>query len=160
MGKWSKLKDTLVKFVQPDTWQNKIDKVKKEEYAKLGKMELCKEFLRIDTEKEKLKDQLSDLNTREEALNQLMVDFLETEGDSSVRNIYGTFFIKDDPYCSVTDKTLFNNWVKGEGMEDLFSVNYQTTAGLTKARLEAGQNVPPGITVFMKTSIGHRKSTD
>jgi hypothetical protein len=158
MGKWSKLKSSLVRFTQPVTWQQQIDKFKHGEYGKLTRQQLCAEYLRVDKEKELAKERISGLNTREEALNQLLLDHLETEGDSSIRNEFGTFYIKDDPYCSVEDRAAYSSWIRQEGMEELLTVNYQTTSGLVKTRLEAGEPIPPGITVFMKSTIGHRKS--
>lgn len=159
MGKWSKLKSTMTRFVQPETWQQKIDKVKLELKSK-NRIDLCKELTFLWSEKDKIKEKLAELNTREEAICQIMVDQLEGEEEISFKNPFGTFFLKDDPYCTIENKNDYLAWIEQQGLHDILTVNYQTMAGMTKTRLENGEELPPGIKVFMKTSIGHRKPND
>jgi hypothetical protein len=168
MGKWTALKNKLVRYSEPDSWQQKIDKVKlgdptsttpttEKPYAKLTRLELCEEMVRVAEEKDKIKEALADLNVREAAIDQVMVDMLEGEGELQVKNAFGTFFIKDDPYCSIVDREAYLKWVGENDLEELLTVNYQTTSGIVKGKLEAGEEIPPGIKVFMKSSIGYRK---
>jgi hypothetical protein len=159
VGKWSKLKGTLTKFSQPQTWQEKIDEVKKTLSSK-NRIELCKELTEVERKKDELKEKISECNTHEEAINQILVDMLEGEGETSIKNMFGTFFIKDDPYCSIENKHDFMGWIHRENMTEILSVHYSTMAGIVKTRLESGDEIPSGIKVYMKTSIGHRSPKD
>lgn len=159
MGKWSKFKNTLVRFAQPEAWQSKVDK-RKQHFSQMSKVELCKQFTLVKDEKDRLNDELSVANIDEEALHQILVELLESEGDTQIKNEFGTFFIRDEPYCSVQDRRAYLDWVRESKMEDILTVNYQTTSGLVKKKLEDGEDVPPGITVFLKSSIGFRKATE
>jgi hypothetical protein len=158
MGKYSQLKGKIAQFTQPDDWQQKIDKLKKE--LALGKkktVELTGIFDVARQKKEALQEQISEVNTELEAVQQVLLAQLEEQDITSLKDTAGnTFFVKDDPYCSIEDRGLFNAWVKETGQEDLFSVNYQTVSAITKDALVNAKALPPGVRVFMKSSIQKR----
>jgi hypothetical protein len=157
MGKWSAMKGQLVRFTQPVEWQQKIDK-QKQELQELSLKQLCEHMVATRAQKDQLNSALEDLNTELEALNQLMLEELETEGLTSIKTEQGTFYIQDEPYASVQSKTELIAWVKETGQEELLSLNYMTLSSLTKGRLEAGENPPRGVNVFLKSTIRTRKA--
>lgn len=152
MGKWSNLKEKFVKFVQEPTYQALIDK-QKQVYLPKSRLERCQLLASAKKEKEKLEDLIKLRNIELEALSQLLVDDLEGEDESKVVNSAGTFAIKDSPYPQVKDRAAYLAWIRQEGLEDLLSVNYKTTEGMVKGMIEKGEALPPGIEVFIKTSI-------
>ena len=154
-SKWQNLRGTLEPFKQEEGWQQQIDLVKKE-HVGLSKLELCSELVDEDHEKKRLEEALQACNTRREALNQLILDKLEAEGDEKITNGMGTFYISDSPYSAVRDKERYLKWIREQGLEALLSVPYPTTNAQVKARLEAGQPLPPGVDVFIKSQIRRR----
>ena len=68
-------------------------------------------------------------------------------------------YIQDKPYSQVVDKTEWLKWIRETGQEDLLSVHYQTMNSLVANRLQQGQDVPPGVKAFIKTSIMRRRPT-
>lgn len=116
-------------------------------------------FCKIRDHKDQLETQVKELNVDLEALSQLLVHEMEGEGLDLFRLDSGdSLSIKDEPYCSVADKNIFINWIKDSRMEDLLTVHYQTLSAMTKQRLESGKPAPPGIKVFMKSSITRRRA--
>jgi phage host-nuclease inhibitor protein Gam len=158
MGKYSKYKDTMTRFQQEPSWQEEIDKHKKE-LATQKNADIASRYSELKDQKKELEEKIKAMNAELEACSQILVDRLETDGTSSFKLTNGTsFFIKDDPYSSVQDKPALYKYLKENGMEDLFSVNYQTLSAIMKERLENGEELLPGVAVYMKTSIQRRTS--
>jgi hypothetical protein len=156
MGKYTKLKKDMVRFTQPTDWQLEIDN-RKVELRQTPNAELADLYNVTRDKKDDLHEQERKLNTTLEAISQLLVDRLETDGLTSFKTEDGTtMYIKDEPYCSAQDKASLLQWVKEQGMEELLSIHYQTLSGLVKTRLENGEELPPGVAVFMKSSIQRR----
>jgi hypothetical protein len=154
MGKWSKLKASLARFVEDPTWQARID-LEKENYLADNRTARCRHYAEAREEKKRLEERVLELNTSLEALSQLLVEDLEAELETKITNHLGTFSIKDDPYPVVQDRLAYLHWIREQELEDLLTVNYQTTAGQVKDRLEKGLTLPPGINVFMKSKIAY-----
>ncbi len=157
MGKWQNLRGTIEKFQQEPGWQQAID-LEKTRFAGFSKLQLCGELNDEDLAKKRLEDELHQVNTRREALNQLILDRLEADGDQNIKNAFGTFWISDEPYSKVADKQQYLRWIGEQGLEALLSVPYPTTNAQVKARLEAGQELPPGIEVFIKSTVRRRQA--
>lgn len=154
MGKWTGIKDDFPKY---QTFDEKV-KQARQEYAELSKMELVEKFREKKNLKEALEDNISELNTALEAIGGLVCDLMESTGESSFKCKDGTFFLKDEPYSAVEDMELFKKWIIENKMEDILRPQWQTTNAIVKDRLERGENVPPGINVFIKTTLGARKA--
>jgi hypothetical protein len=152
MGKWSGLKDKFTAFVQDPTYQQKVD-LEKKTLAKLSRVLRCAKYAAFKRLKEAAEDEIEKLNVKLEALSQLLVDDLEGEAETKITNDTGTFSIKDEPYPSVKDKLAFHAWVRSSGQEEILTVNYMTMSAIVKAKIEAGEEIPPGVDVFIKTSI-------
>lgn len=156
MGKWQNLRGTVEKFQQEPGWQAEID-LAKQAYAFKSKLELCGELNDEDLAKKRLEEELHQVNTRREALNQLILERLEADGDQKISNAFGVFYISDAPYSQVKDKQAYISWIKEQGLEALLSVPYQTTNAQVKAVLEEGKQLPPGVEVFIKSVIRRRQ---
>jgi hypothetical protein len=152
MGKWSNLKEKFVRFVQEPSYQQLVDK-QKQVYLPMSRLDRCVQLMEARKKKDELEDLVKLRNIEIEALNQLLVEDLEGEDESKVTNTAGTFSIRDSPYPQVKDRVAYLKWIREQDLEDLLTVNYQTTAGMVKDRIEKGEEIPPGIEVFVKTSI-------
>jgi len=162
-GKWHTLRGELPAFTQEPSRQAEVDKVKSstpEEGGLLGfnRLQLCSELHDADIEKKDLEDQLKDINTRREAINQLLLPTMEDTGESKFTNSYGTFYLRDEPYSKVVDKQQYLKWIVEKGLEALLAVPYQSTNAQVKSLLEEGEATPPGIEVFLKTTVGRRSA--
>lgn len=155
MGKWSKLKDKLVRFAEEPSYQSKIDAIKPLFPAdRLGR---CEELVNLKKAKEIHEEEIKDINLKLASLDQLLVEDLETMGETKVANGLGTFSIKDVPYAKVVDQPAFLAWIRQEGLEEILTVNYNTMAAMAKDRLEKNEPLPAGVGVFMKATIGYYK---
>ena len=97
---------------------------------------------------------LSGVNIDLEAVTQMMSDRFETEGLTKLTLANGrTISIGLEPYAQVTDKEAVRLWCISEGLEQKMSVPWQTLNELTKKRLLAGEELPPGVTLFSKIKV-------
>jgi hypothetical protein len=151
------LRGKIEPFKQDESWQSEINEAKKV-YAGKSKLELCSELADEDLEKQRLDAELHSCNTRREALNQLLLEIMEAAGDTSIRNSFGTFYLQDSPYSKVADKSAYLSWIRAQGLEELLSVPYQTTNAQVSERLQAGEQPPPGVEVYLKSSVRRRQA--
>lgn len=158
MGKWSGLKNNLVKFEHPPDYQSRVDEVK--QHSKLrdrADVDLCELYGQMRDKKDALESQVKELNLQLEAVQQELVERMEEQGITGIKTLdHGNFFLKDDPYSSVQDRSAFHQWIRETGQEGLFTVMYQTANGIVKECLSSGKPLPPGMAVFMKTSVTRR----
>lgn len=156
-GKWSGLKDTVEKMPVESEFQNKVN-AEKTAYLQNSTAEKARVFCFLRDQKDKLESEIRELNVKLEALSQLMIEELEANGTDLFRLDSGdTLSIKDEPYVSVQDRSMFLSWIKATDQEDLLTVNYMTLSSMTKKRLVEGLSEPPGLKVFIKQSITRRK---
>lgn len=157
MGKWSEFKGKLDQAPVESSWQGKVDATKPE-YQELNVGQLGEKYNEFRIAKERLQEELGEVNTHLEALSQLVIDELERLGLSSVKLADGSSInMKDEPYSRVKDQHVFLSWIREQGLDSLLTVNYQTMNAMVKDRLITGDEPPPGIDVFIKTSITRRK---
>jgi predicted nuclease with TOPRIM domain len=159
-GKLSYLKSTLEKVSEEPGRQEELNKVK-EEVKDLSLGDLAVKYRGWYDEHEKLKQQVSDLNTKMEAAGQLLIENFERQGTEQLRTADGstTLFIKDDVYCKVENRATYLGWIKENEMEDLLTVHYSTMNAQAVDRLIKGQPVPPGIKALFKQKISIRRNT-
>ena len=87
-------------------------------------------------------------------MSQTLVDGFEAEDYTNLKLGNGvSLSIKDDVYSYLKDKPAFHAWIRENGLEDLFSVNYQTMSSMVKTKLIDGEPIPPGIEPYFKQSI-------
>jgi len=157
MGKYAHLKDVLDPLPQDQTWQQRINTVKPRFNGK-GLGLLGEAYNKARERKEKLEDDLGDVNTELEALSQMILSKMEEDNLSLVRLDDGsTLYINDKPYCRVDNQVKFLTWIRTSKKEDLLSVHYQRMNSLVSEMLLEGQEPPPGIKAFIKTSLGRRR---
>lgn len=156
MGKYTKLKENMVKFAQPPDFQQKVDLCKKELVAKKTS-EITTFYDETMQAKQDAEMVIKECNVRLEAVNQVLVERLEDDDTSSVKINGNTYYIQDKPYSSVQDKGKLLAWVRETGQEDLLALNYNTLAAIVNANLIEGKEIPPGVAVFMKSTIQRRE---
>lgn len=160
-GKYSHLKGQLTKFTGEPDYQEKVNKKKdqiKDEITSQGEKinlkSLGQVLVAARLEKERLEELVKEQNLIIAAMDQELVDMMESLDFNSVKLETGvSLSIKDDVYCNVQDKTSFHQWIKENNLEDLFTVHYQTMSSMVKEALTSGKPIPPGIGTYFKQSI-------
>jgi hypothetical protein len=140
--------------------QRKQDKIN-EEKLKLPKTpaELGAKYFEFRAEKDRLLELVSEADTRLQAVEQLLVDWLEGIKLTSFKlNNGNLLYIQDTPYSKVVDRDKFHQWVRDTNQEDLFSVHYQTMNGLVAQMLSRGEQEPPGTAFYIQPRIRPRKA--
>lgn len=156
MGKWSKFKSTLQRYVPEGDYQDKIDAVKQElsgkDHAWLGER-----LGELKLGKRNAEAALKVINLEIEAVGQLLLDWMEAHKLSKIELASGGLVsMKDVPYCSVSNLEALKKWIKDNRMGTLLSVHWQTLNSLVKDALIEGKAVPKGVKVYMKTTVAYR----
>ena len=162
MGKYSHLKGKLDNYQHESEYQKRIDEEKLEIHT-LRPGELAERLVKLRVNKGELGGQLSEVNMKLEAINQILINWLESEAITSLKTEDGTtLYIRDEPYCSIEDQRKLYAWIKKTKHTELVGVRWQTLNALVKEQLTSktkmGQ-IPPGVKVFIKSSIGARKAS-
>jgi hypothetical protein len=166
MGKYTHLRHKLPAFEKSDNgmaaWFSKVDKWKRdflgvESAENANAARLAAEYAQRDAEKKQLEAQIAQLNIELEALSQLGVESLESDGLQKIDLAAGGYVsISDKPYTSVSDRAKIFAWIKKNKMQDLLTMNYQTLSAINNERLVAGKPLIPGTIVYMKTRLSVR----
>jgi len=67
----------------------------------------------------------------------------------------GTISLNPEVYSSIEDQAALLSWIKSHGMEHLLTLNYQTLSGMVKDRVANGEELPDGVSIFLKEKV-HR----
>ena len=157
-GKYTKYRGVLPAFQNEASYQQKVNN-EKLNFSKLETTEsLAEQLAKEKRIKDQYEDKLKAINCRVEALSQLLVDRLETDGMERVTLAGGASVgLYDGVYPSVENETIFYSWVDAEGLEDLYTVHYQTLKGMCGELLSDGKEPPPGVKVYLKTQARVRE---
>ena len=159
MGKWSEAARDLprVERLEP-SYQAKVNEAKSGiENRTPGKLAA------LYKEKRKRKDEAESrveaINVEIAAIEQLGWEALEDADLTSVKlEGGGSFGVTDDISVAVEDRAAFIAWLKENDLDSLLTVYSATAASIVKERIEAHEDIPPGIRVgsFKKTVFRRR----
>lgn len=173
-GKYAKVIDKLPRLLgENPQYQEKVEAVKQAMKAEPGfqmhASALAKNYTRLrvgdgpplsDAEADALIARLgkagaealvSEVNLRLEATSQLMFDQYENEGVTTLTVDGRAIACRLVPYASVQDKEAFRQWcMTNPDLARKLSLPWQTTNKLAGDMLVAGEELPPGVTVFAK----------
>jgi hypothetical protein len=159
-GKYSHLKNSLTRIQGEPEYQERVsaerERIKKF-LVETGEVLTATNFglilVKARQEKDRLEALIKDENLMIAAMDQELVELLESQDWTGVKLGNGiSLSIKDDVYVKVADKESFHKWVE-ENDPDLFTVNYQTMSSLVKNKLVDGEEIPPGVEPYFKQSI-------
>jgi SOS-response transcriptional repressor LexA len=153
MGKWTKFKDKLQHYVNEEDYQSKVDEVKSALFQK-SPNDLAEYLKHLKANKKELTAKLYEENLRIEAAQQLLLEWMTANGMDSIRLASGGLFSERlEPYTSVTDREALGDWVKKHKMSHLLQLPWALLNSLVKERLQSGEGLPPGVEVYIKTSL-------
>ena len=152
MGKWQSLKETYPKLPRAA----ELD-AEREKHANLNDTDLINFYDYQKHSKELLEKELRAVNLSLDALTSILVDRWEDKGLQTVKLADGSSVgLLDEPYPQVTDKEKLNAWCEANGLKESLNLQWQTLKSVVKNRLENGEVLPPGVEIYMKTSISRR----
>lgn len=172
MGKWEAFKAKFPRWQDPnEKHRTKVDAaIERMRALDLDHEDLCMILRTLKGEKKRLEDALSVTQVEIDAAQVLFVDKLEQMGVSKFTTAVSldeqtgessggdTFYVQPEPYASVRDRDANREWAVANGLESLLQIPWQTLNAMTKERLEAGEELPPGVEVFIKTKVGMRSA--
>ncbi|KKN32607.1 hypothetical protein LCGC14_0812300 [marine sediment metagenome] len=159
MGKYSHLKGKFAVFENPDkSYQARVNQTKsqiKKDHQTVSA--LCEYFVTWKLTKKQRQEEIEEANLFLEALSQLLKDHLEEEEIENLTLESGvTLFLKINPLAQVFDPKKLMDWIKRGKRKELLSVNANTLTAYCKEILDTGKKLPPGVKIFMRSSIGSR----
>jgi hypothetical protein len=152
VGKWSSFKGKLEEPIKGDG--KYIDRIN----ARLGVVatrtldQLTSDFNETREAKDACAKTLKEHEFELEVLTRAIVKRMEDENTESVTKHGYRWTPSPEPYPQVKDKLALRKWVD-EFMPDNLSLPAATLEATVKAKLEVGDELPPGVDVFMKTGL-------
>lgn len=159
MSKWEKLKGRFEPVAELPEYQAKVDEAKvlllgTSDASGANAARLARMLVERKGEKERIESELYDINVELNALNQLLLEVMENDGQESLKLSTGeTIYQTIEPYSSVEDRAKLLAWIDETGSQYLLSVQWQTLNGAVKLMLEKGAPTPPGVKVYLKSSV-------
>jgi hypothetical protein len=153
MGKWTAFKGKLQHYVEESDYQEKVDD-EKQTLIKKSPQQLAENLKDLKNAKKEFNASLYRVNLEIEATQQLLLEWMEANGMDSIRLQSGGLFSERlEPYSSVIDKEKLKEWVKKQKMNHLLVLPWSMLNSMVKERLMNGETLPPGVEVFIKTSL-------
>ena len=112
----------------------------------------------LKTEKQKLKDQEKTINKELGELSEGLIEYFDMN-DIPRQSLDGSlFYVSRTPHYSISDEDSFFSWMRSTGDLDLcMAFNANKFKGYYKEKKENGEELPPGISEFIKTDVRVRK---
>lgn len=160
MGKYDSIiaRLRLARLGEEPKYQEKINVVKNELRENLGAnlqaSILAGMYEEVRDEKEKIQEQLSDVNLRIAALEQLIDERYEAEDITNVKRSNGSSInIQREPYAQVVDRDEVRIWAVATGLERSLMLPWQTLNSHVKELLQLGEPLPPGVKLYSRASV-------
>lgn len=126
-------------------------------YREEGSVALCRRMTDFREELTRLEVRQQEISEHLEAIGQLLSDRWLAEGQTSLTvDGLGTFSIYPKLYVSTSDKEVYFQWLRDNGMEALIqpAVAPKTTESLVRERLEEGQPCESmGLNITYKSTV-------
>lgn len=153
MGKYTSVLRGLPKYSGEDASFNEKVAAKRIAIGVVSASQAADGYTKARLAKDKADEEVSKANVEVAAWESIMQEVFEMEGITSLKLATGeTVSTYPEPYAQVSDPQAFRNWcMDQEGLGDRMQLAWATTNSIAKERLLAGEEPPPGITVFVKT---------
>jgi len=162
MGKWKALRGKYPVYKTEDevAYQGEIDQRKQQilgrasnpheaNPARLGRL-----YVEARKDKAEISKREREVNITLNALTQLLFECLEGQELEKVALASGvSISLKDEPIPYQSDRLAVVDWALASNQKANLSVQYQTLASIVRGCLENGQDIPPGVAVYMKQGL-------
>jgi len=155
MGKWSEVAKTLPRREEePGRFRDQVNELKDGSRTKTLD-ELAADYRKVRAEKKAHEEVETGINARQMALEALISETFLAE------NRDGPYYFSDGGRIEVSDQVSVRSgdpeavtaWAKANGYERFLTMNAKRLEGLTKAALEAGQEIPDGVVVTAYSQV-------
>jgi hypothetical protein len=160
VGKWDKIiaRLGLLRLGEEPKYQEKVDalktKMRDDLGADLNATYLANMYLEARNEKDDVKEQLSEVDLKITALEQLITERFEVEDVSNIRLASGALVnVQNEPYASVEDRDLNRQWAIDSGLERSLQLPWATLNSHVKELLPMGEPIPPGVKLWVRTTV-------
>lgn len=143
-------------------WQARIDATKANILTR-DATRMAEAYVEHRRRKAAIEETLGQLNTVIAAYEQLLAESQEQGAEgwgaygvkpNAIRLATGeTVRVTREPQAKVVDKEAFRRWAIANGYESQLQLMWQTTNGIVKERLLAGEPEPPGTEAYSYTKI-------
>jgi hypothetical protein len=150
-------KRSLLKFQVEPEYRLKLDKVKKD-FLSSSLSDLIERIKAWKKMKDQAEEELSTANLHLEAISEIVeykMDELQIRNFKTEKG--ETVYISSTAYPKVEDKAALFAWIKKKKMVEILGVNFQTLKGICNDLLKEGEELPPGVECFIKSSVRMRK---
>lgn len=155
-GKYAHIIDSLPRMLgtEPD-YQQKVQAVKDAmlldpDYQQHASW-LAREYAGLRDEKARAEEAVKEVNLRLEAVSQMLFDQYEVEHVTTLTVDGRPVSVRLVPYASVEDKEAFRLWCTQDAdLSRKMTLPWTTTNKLASDMLLAGEELPPGVTIFAK----------
>ncbi len=154
-SKWAHLKDQFPALPMAPAYGDVLT-AQMEAFRAMPMAQVAEEYNDLAEELAEREQEVKELKLKLEAAERVLDQQMEATGlDSAVIAGY-RWTPKVEPYPLVTDKSVLRDWVDSH-MPDNLALPFQTLRSVVKDALEAGDQLPPGVDVFLKRSFSRTK---
>jgi hypothetical protein len=159
MGKYDEVIRTLdrlpVEYKEGgQKYQDRIDEEKIRFSNHATPSALTAEYASLRADRAAIEESLSKTNLSIAACEQLMEKAFEDEGISSMKTSLGSIRSQSEPYPVISNREEFRDWCNSDpDLRQQMTLNHMTAKALVKERLLQGQDTPPGVSAFVKTTF-------
>ena len=155
MGKWDDVLTRLTKL-PPEfrdgghSYQEQV-RLAASQLVESKPEDLARRWKKLRAEEEELEVQAKALRLQLRAVEMKMEESFEASGVKRIEFVEGGSVTHNpEPHTVVVDKDAFRKWCIENGLQDQLNLIWQTTNSIVKQRLDAGQDLPPGLDCFAK----------
>lgn len=127
--------------------------IKSEEGYKRTAAYLARLFLAQRRMKKDAEELLKDVNLRLEAIVGLLDEVFDEQGLEAVRVDGRLVMGERKVFPTIVDPEAFRKWCIEEGLEKKLSLHHSTARSMIEQLLDAGEDVPPGVKVYLKPAF-------
>lgn len=156
MGKWDEVLLRLTKLPMEHRegglkYQDRVN-IEKGKIQEKGTTALARKWKELRAKEDSLEAQAKALRLQLRAYESRLEESFEGEGLKKVElEEGGSIAYQPEPHTWVKDATAFHEWCLAQpDLPEKMNLLWQTTNGIAKEKLEAGQPLPPGLECFAK----------
>lgn len=161
-GKWAHLKGVYPERVTGNEGYEARVAEAQSNLADYSIPELADRFIELRQDKEAHEGSIAELNVLLEAAQRRLMELLEVQGLTSAETSNGQkLSMRTEVYPSVTDPEAFTAHLRATpDLDYLRKPHPASLAAYVRGLLEEGKDaeVPPGVAVFLKTTVGVKKA--
>lgn len=161
MGKYTQLKNKLPKGQRREDvgdFVQRVNEVKRRFLSGRNLKDVMAYYRHARDQKEGIEDQLTEVNAKVRAAEDLIIEAQDSQGLSSFKDDDGNVYYQEVvPQVKVKDEEAAKKWVSEEGLDFLWSIQPMRLASTIKEMVLEGKEVPDFIEMSSFTKLKLKK---